>query len=159
MAAMDTEADTTSTEPYYRIDYVACRTGLSKRAIRYYEEIGLLEPQARSEGNYRLYSEADLARLEQICRLKDALGLTLAETKALLHLEEERKEIRTRYQQAEEVEDRIAQLTRAEATAQQQLALINSKLDALVQLRNETIARIQRYGELRASLSASAPEK
>ena len=61
---------------YYRIDQVAARTGLTKRTLRYYEEIGLLDPQTRSEGNYRLYSEADLARLERICRIKNTLGLT-----------------------------------------------------------------------------------
>ena len=52
----------------YRIEEVAARTGFTKRTLRYYEEIGLITPAGRSEGNYRLYSEADVARLQRIKR-------------------------------------------------------------------------------------------
>ena len=47
-----------------RIQEVADETGLTPRAIRYYEEVGLLAPAARSEGAYRLYDAEDLARLQ-----------------------------------------------------------------------------------------------
>ena len=64
---------------YQRIEQVAARTGLTKRTLRYYEEIGLLPPPTRTEGGYRLYSEADVQQLERIKRLKDLLGFSLAE--------------------------------------------------------------------------------
>ena len=51
-----------------RIQEVAEDTGLTPRAIRYYEEVGLLAPAARSEGAYRLYDAEDLDRLRFIRR-------------------------------------------------------------------------------------------
>ncbi|MGC3995318.1 MAG: HEAT repeat domain-containing protein [Propionicimonas sp.] len=62
----------------WRIGEVAERTGLTRRTLRHYDELGLLVPSARSWGDYRLYDEADLLRLLQIQNLK-ALGLSLAE--------------------------------------------------------------------------------
>jgi|GEM_PF-248776 len=65
-------------ERSWRIGEVAERTGLTRRTLRHYDELGLLVPSARSWGNYRLYSSDDLLRLLQIQNLK-ALGLSLAE--------------------------------------------------------------------------------
>ncbi len=59
---------------YYTIEQVATRTGLTKRTLRYYEEVGLLPPTGRTEGNYRRYSESDVQRLERIKELRDLLG-------------------------------------------------------------------------------------
>ena len=68
-----------------QIGQVAERTGLSLRTIRFYEENGLVVPTARSEGGFRLYSEADVGRLEVIKRMKP-LGFTLEEMQELLGL-------------------------------------------------------------------------
>lgn len=65
-------------EPSWRIGEVAARTGLTRRTLRHYDDLGLLTPAARSGGDYRLYDPADLLRLLQIQSLK-ALGLSLAE--------------------------------------------------------------------------------
>lgn len=62
----------------WRIGEVAERTGLTRRTLRHYDELGLLVPSARSWGDYRLYDEDDLLRLLQIQNLK-ALGLSLPE--------------------------------------------------------------------------------
>lgn len=62
----------------WRIGEVAERTGLTRRTLRHYDELGLLVPSGRSYGDYRLYDEADLLRLLQIQNLK-ALGLSLPE--------------------------------------------------------------------------------
>ncbi len=67
----------------WRIGEVAERTGLTRRTLRHYDELGLLVPSARTWGDYRLYDEADLLRLLQIQNLK-ALGLGLAEVAAAL---------------------------------------------------------------------------
>ena len=53
--------------------------------LRYYERAGLLEPDARSEGNYRLYGPAALERLRFIRSAKDA-GFTLEDIASLLEL-------------------------------------------------------------------------
>jgi DNA-binding transcriptional MerR regulator len=67
----------------WRIGEVAERTGLTRRTLRHYDELGLLVPSARSWGDYRLYDEGDLLRLLQIQSLK-ALGLSLPEVAGVL---------------------------------------------------------------------------
>jgi DNA-binding transcriptional MerR regulator len=62
----------------WRIGEVAERTGLTRRTLRHYDELGLLIPSERSWGDYRLYDGSDLLRLLQIQNLK-ALGLSLSE--------------------------------------------------------------------------------
>ncbi len=66
-----------------QIGEVAERTGLSLRAIRYYEEVGLVRPSARTTGGFRLYTEPDVARLNLVKRMKP-LGFSLDETRDLL---------------------------------------------------------------------------
>lgn len=52
----------------YKIDEVTKQVGLTKRTLRYYEEIGLIHPPERSEGNIRLYTDEDIARIKKDCR-------------------------------------------------------------------------------------------
>ncbi|AXB48351.1 MerR family transcriptional regulator [Amycolatopsis albispora] len=66
-----------------QIGEVAERTGLSLRTIRYYEEVGLVVPSARSQGGFRLYTEPDIDRLQLIKRMKP-LGFQLEEMRDLL---------------------------------------------------------------------------
>jgi DNA-binding transcriptional MerR regulator/quercetin dioxygenase-like cupin family protein len=53
----------------YRIGEAARRVGMSASALRLWEQQGLVRP-ARSSGRYRLYSEADLARLRRVRRMR-----------------------------------------------------------------------------------------
>ncbi|MHA6800889.1 MerR family transcriptional regulator [Bounagaea algeriensis] len=66
-----------------QIGEVAERTQLSLRTIRYYEEVGLAVPSARSQGGFRLYTEPDVQRLLLITRMKP-LGFQLGEMRELL---------------------------------------------------------------------------
>jgi DNA-binding transcriptional MerR regulator len=68
-----------------QIGEVAERTGLSLRTIRYYEEVGLVTPSARTPGGFRVYTTADAERLELVKRMK-SLEFTLEETRLLLTL-------------------------------------------------------------------------
>ncbi|MEV6062983.1 MerR family transcriptional regulator [Nocardia asteroides] len=68
---------------YLQIGQVADRTALSLKTIRHYDEVGLVQPSARSAGGFRLYTAADVDRLLVIRRMKP-LGFTLAEMKELL---------------------------------------------------------------------------
>ena len=61
----------------------ARRFGLSRSTLLYYDSIGLLSPSARGPSNYRLYSEADIERMELICVYRKA-GLALADIKKIL---------------------------------------------------------------------------
>lgn len=61
-----------------KVGELARRSGLSIRALRYYDQIGLLNPSGRSDGGHRLYEAADVRRLYRICLLR-RLGLGLDE--------------------------------------------------------------------------------
>lgn len=60
-------------------------TGMSLRTLRHYDEVGLLKPSGRTEGGFRLYSQADLDRLLLIRRMKP-LGYSLEEMSTLLEI-------------------------------------------------------------------------
>ncbi|MGW7438516.1 MerR family transcriptional regulator [Streptomyces sp. NPDC054849] len=70
-------------DKHIQIGEVATRTELSLRTIRHYEETGLVIPSARSQGGFRLYTEADIARLMVIRRMKP-LGFSLDQMRDLL---------------------------------------------------------------------------
>ena len=61
-----------------KIGDLAKRTGLTVRALHHYDSIKLLTPSARSDAGYRLYNQADIARLHQILALRQ-FGLSLAD--------------------------------------------------------------------------------
>ena len=67
------------------IGAVAERTELSLRTLRHYDEIGLVNPSERSEGGFRLYSEADVERILLIRRMKP-LDFTLEQMRELLDI-------------------------------------------------------------------------
>lgn len=73
----------TDANGYLQIGQVAERTELSLKSIRHWDEVGLVQPSARSAGGFRLYTETDVERMLLIRRMKP-LGFTLAEMKALL---------------------------------------------------------------------------
>ena len=66
-----------------RVGEVAERLGVSPRTIKYYEELGLIKPEARSSGGFRLYGEKDVRLLERILRMK-GIGYSLATIRELL---------------------------------------------------------------------------
>lgn len=70
----------------YLIQEFATLAGVTVRALHHYDRVGLLKPSARSSSGYRLYRNADFARLEQIVVLK-FLGLPLKQIGRLLRRE------------------------------------------------------------------------
>jgi MerR family transcriptional regulator, thiopeptide resistance regulator len=67
----------------WTIGQLAKRTGVSVRALRHYDEIGLLSPAGRTESGYRLYVAEDIARLHRVKTLRQ-LGFSLLEIQELL---------------------------------------------------------------------------
>jgi len=74
-------------EPCYVISVAARMVGMHAQTLRYYERAGLLRP-SRSRGRIRLYSVADIARLRQIQRLINDLGVNLAGAEVILRMGE-----------------------------------------------------------------------
>jgi len=67
----------------WKIGELAKKTGLTVRMLHHYDRIGLLSPSRYTESGHRLYSPADLAKLQQIVSLKQ-LGFRLKEIKAMM---------------------------------------------------------------------------
>jgi DNA-binding transcriptional MerR regulator len=67
--------------PRMRIGDLARKAGTTMRTIRYYEQLGLIAPAARSKGGFRLYEENDLRRLRLIKDLQ-LVDTPLAQLKA-----------------------------------------------------------------------------
>ena len=71
----------------YTISAVASQYEIHPQTLRLYEREGLLKP-SRSEGNTRLYTDADLERLEVILSLTRDLGVNLAGVEIILNMRE-----------------------------------------------------------------------
>ena len=84
----------------------AAELGLTARAIRYYEELRLLAPAARSEGAYRLYDPDDVERLRFIKGLRDDAGFSLTEIGQLLEDEAMRARNRDRFRTTNDATER-----------------------------------------------------
>ncbi|MCK8060625.1 MULTISPECIES: FliG C-terminal domain-containing protein [unclassified Fusibacter] len=74
-------------EKLFSIGNLSKRTGVSTRSIRHYESLGLLSCAAVTDSNYRMYSEKEMKRLQQILLLKN-LGFSLNEILEVLSVEE-----------------------------------------------------------------------
>jgi DNA-binding transcriptional MerR regulator len=136
----------------YSIEQVSARTGLTKRTLRYYEEVGLLQPTDRTEGNYRRYCEDDLQRIDRIKELRDLLGFSLTDIRQLLNTEDERDQIKVAYQQETDANEKIVQLDRSDDLIRTQLNLIEQKISGLEQMRTALLAKLQHHVEKRKLL-------
>ena len=138
-----------------RIQEVAAEVGLTPRSIRYYEEIGLLEPAARSEGAYRLYDESDIARLRFIRGLRDDAGFSLAQIGQLLEDEAARERNRERFQATEDPTERRAILIDALARVDGQIDTLRDKAVRIAEMIDEAEARRRHLADHLAGIEAS----
>lgn len=122
---------------------LARRTGLTLRAVRFYEEAGLLLP-ARTASGRRAYCDSDVVRLQFIADLRE-LDLSLEEIGELLMLRDGCKD-------APELAGKLRGIV------EEQLARTERRLSALQRLRAEFVATKQRLdacGSCEASLPAA----
>ncbi len=127
-----------TTEKLLRIGEVAELTKTTPRTIRYYEEIGLLPgADGREQGKHRLYTEADVERVQEIVRLRDLLGLSLDQLSQLLEAETARAELRREYRATEDPVVRKQILGQSLNHIETQLKLVRGRLGELAQLEQE----------------------
>jgi DNA-binding transcriptional MerR regulator len=124
-----------------RIQEVAAEVGLTARSIRYYEEVGLLKPAARSEGAYRLYDADDLERLRFIKGLRDDAGFSLAEIGQLLEDEVARTRNRERFRTTTDRRERRALIDDAMVRVDRQVATLRAKIGRLETMVGEAEGR------------------
>ncbi len=108
------------------IGEVARQSGVSKDALRFYERIGLLRPEARSEAGYRLYDESAVERVRFI-KLAQGLGFQLEEIASMLEVMAEGK----------------PPCAHVRAMLEEKVAEIEAKIAALTELRNELKTRLE----------------
>jgi MerR family transcriptional regulator, repressor of the yfmOP operon len=139
----------------YQIGEVCQRTGLTQRALHYYDEIGLLVPSERLNGGQRLYSAADLDRIERIKNLKRLLGLSLSEIKRMLDADE----ARARYLAAAETTPDPARRGKALESAlrvtEEQLQSVRDKVHQLGQLQRQLEGQVRDLRRFAASANPS----
>jgi DNA-binding transcriptional MerR regulator len=135
-----TEATATA-ERLLRIQEVAAETGLTARSIRYYEEVGLLKPAGRSEGDYRLYDADDLGRLRFIKGLRDDAGFSLAEIGQMLGDEAARTRNRERFRATDDPAERKAALRDGIERIDRQVATLRAKIDRVESMITEARER------------------
>jgi MerR family transcriptional regulator/heat shock protein HspR len=97
-------------KPRYVISVAARMIGIEAHTLRYYERLGLVQPE-RSSGNIRLYSEEDIERLRYVKALMSDCGINLAGVEVALRLMHRMREMQ---QQLEEMERRISKVAEAE---------------------------------------------
>ena len=134
---MPESTSTTSTPaatPLLKIQEVSAGTGLTPRSIRYYEEVGLLEPAARSEGAYRLYDESDLERLRTIKELRDEAGFSLAQIGQLLEDDAARERNRERFRTSHDPTERRALIEDARERVDRQIETLEAKAARLAEM-------------------------
>jgi len=120
-----------------KIDDVAKATGLTKRAIRYYEEIGLIKPPARSEGGTRLYTQKDIEQLKNIVSAREVLGFSLQELQHFLELKEKIETHRAECRQTIAGSEQRRELEQMAAGLHQQIALLDDKMKKMAALKQE----------------------
>ena len=97
-------------KPRYVISVAARIIGIEAHTLRYYERLGLVEPE-RSSGNIRLYSEGDIERLRYVKALMSDCGVNLAGVEVALRLMQRMREMQ---EQLEEMERRISKVAEAD---------------------------------------------
>jgi MerR family transcriptional regulator, heat shock protein HspR len=115
----------------FMISVVSEMLGIHPQTLRLYEREGFIKPK-RSEGNTRLYSDADVEKLEMILRLTRELGVNLAGVEVILSMREKMEQMQ------HEMEQEIQQLRDSLA---EQIRRREEKRTALVPVRRVFVRR------------------
>ncbi|WP_026694670.1 MerR family transcriptional regulator [Peribacillus kribbensis] len=113
---------------YLKIDEIATMTGLTKRTIRYYEEIGILPPPNRTEGGTRLYTTEDAEYLKRMITAKEVLGFSLQELQRFIQISDSLENTKSSYRSAKGMQEQKDSLEQLVVVVDEQLALLEEKL-------------------------------
>jgi len=142
------------TPPQFRIGELARRVGTTPSAVRRYEELGVVAGSDGSDGAHRVYDEQDEARLRDLLRVRELLGLTLVELREWMDAEDARARLRERWneQPAPDENTRADIIREAIAHMDTQLLLVRSRLGSLEQLEDELSAKRRKVRSMLAEI-------
>jgi MerR family transcriptional regulator, repressor of the yfmOP operon len=127
------------------IGAAAEKAGVSQRALRYYQQLGLITPCASTPGGLRRYSQDDLDRVGRIRQLQQLLGLNLDEIAVVLRGEDRMAEIKLAYQEEGTSRDERLALLRESLDLQQVLrATVEAKRQGIEGFLADLDARISK---------------
>jgi MerR family transcriptional regulator, repressor of the yfmOP operon len=147
---------TSGTGSLLGIGAASARAGVTERALRYYQQLGLLTPADCTSGGMRRYSEEDLARVERIRQLQKLLGLDLDEVATVLRSEDRLAEIRRACQDGDTSGAERLGLARESLRLLQDLrATVAAKQRAIDGFLTDLDARIDRSADWLARMTAN----
>ena len=119
------------TSSLYKIGALSKRMGKTARALRFYEQLGLLVPQKRSASGYRLYGEEAITQVTWIETLQ-SIGFSLGEIKSFLDNLEKAQNAPSKMEQIKEFyQEQLAETQKTIHKLQSLAAELSSSLDAL----------------------------
>jgi len=134
----------TTPEETYRIGEVAALVGVTARTLRYWEELGLLGASAdRPKGGHRLYTQADVARLRELVRLRDLLGLSLEELVKLTEAQQARDLLRAQWESTEDQAERRRIVGDAIPLVERQLELVRRRRERLDEFEADLVEKLE----------------
>lgn len=122
---------------WFKIEEVAKRTKLTKRTIRYYEEVGLIDAPKRTQGGIRLYTDEDVEKIEKLVLIRDVLGFSLEELQKYMAYQKVIDQLRNEYRTAEELKAKKSTLLEIVNGIREEKKLIDEKLTRMLKFKQE----------------------
>ncbi len=142
----------------HRIGEVAGRAGVTTRTLRYYQELGLLDP-GHSPGGSRRYTDADATRLQRIIELRQVMGFDLERIREILDSEDRLAELRAEAQRGTSDERRREILSEAIAINSRMQEQVRAKRAVLDGFLGELEAKATNYATVAVELGLDQPER
>ena len=136
---------TADVQKLLRVGELAKAVGKTVRAMHLYEELGLLEPDSRSEGGFRLYGQAAIERIQWINKLQ-AIGFTLGEIQGFVR-------------DFQGAHSGVAAATRVRETFAQKLEQIREQMTQLAVIENDLLEAIAYLDSCSSCSTAFAPSE
>lgn len=133
-----------------RISEFAKRAGVTVKTLLHYDKIGLLQASAKTDAGYRIYSDEDFIKLQQITTLK-FVGLSLEEIKQLLSEKGQDTEslinVQTKAldEKKKQIETVITALNKAQKRIQSNSFLDVQQLIDIIRITNMEVSAKQRF--------------
>jgi DNA-binding transcriptional MerR regulator len=150
-AGMSTSTGTAD-GPLRAIGDIARRAGVTTRTLRYYQEMNLLHPSGVTRRGNRLYSDADVERLQRILELRDVMGFDLERIRLILETEDRLAALRAEAQRGISTARRremVGEAMKLNARLQYE---VEQKLGILQGFLAEIHAKASRYRDIATEL-------
>jgi DNA-binding transcriptional MerR regulator len=142
-----TDTGSPAVEQQLRIGEVARAAGVSTRTVRYYEQVGLLGPAARTPGGTRTYTKRDVDVLLRIRELQGLMGFDLDQIRTILAAESRMDELRAEWHAAPEGD--LARILHEAVQINKDLrSQVEAKIATLGDVLDDLDARAIRYREV-----------